>query len=113
VAIVSTGTAKRGWTRVVSIDHETVAVLRQRKADWATEQLKAGDSCRGTRDGNVFTTGWGEPFYPDTVTSLMTKLIRASKPLPHARLHDLGLTVLADRPSSPSASQSSTAHCTM
>jgi integrase len=38
----------------------------------------------------VFTTGWGEPIYPDTVTSLMTKLIRASKQLlPHARLHDL------------------------
>jgi len=25
----------------------------------------------------VFTTGWGEPIYPDTVTSLVTKLIRA------------------------------------
>jgi integrase len=37
----------------------------------------------------VFTTGWGEPIYPDTVTSLMTKLIRANTQLPHARLHDL------------------------
>ena len=37
----------------------------------------------------MFTTGWGEPIYPDTVTSLMTKLIRADKQLPHARLHDL------------------------
>ncbi len=46
----------------------------------------------------MFTTGWGEPIYPDTVTSLMTKLIGAhNKPdddprpkhqLPHARLHD-------------------------
>jgi integrase len=83
------GTTKSGRTRVVSIDDETVAVLRQRKADQAAEQLKAGDSWRGTRDGYVFTTGWGEPIYPDTVTSLMTKLIRASKQLPHARLHDL------------------------
>ncbi len=51
------------------------------------------------KDSYVFTTGWGEPIYPDTVTSLMTKLIRAyNKPgqgsppkdqLPHARLHDL------------------------
>jgi integrase len=63
--------------------------LRQRKADQAAEQLKAGDSWRGTKDGYVFTTGWGEPIYPDTVTSLMTKLIRADKQLPHARLHDL------------------------
>ena len=83
------GTTKSGRTRVVSIDDETVAVLRQRKADQAAEQLKAGDSWRGTKDGYVFTTGWGEPIYPDTVTSLMTKLIRASKQLPHARLHDL------------------------
>jgi integrase len=93
------GTTKSGRTRVVSIDDETAAVLRQRKADQAAEQLQAGDSWRGTRDGHVFTTGWGEPIYPDTVTSLMAKLIRAhNEPgqgprpedqLPHARLHDL------------------------
>lgn len=84
------GTTKSGRTRVVSVDDETVAVLRQHKADQAAEQLKAGDSWRGTKDGYVFTTGWGEPIYPDTVTSLMTKLIRVCKPeLPHARLHDL------------------------
>ncbi|MGN6175423.1 MAG: tyrosine-type recombinase/integrase [Streptosporangiaceae bacterium] len=50
-------------------------------------------------NGYVFTTGWGEPIYPDTASSLMTKLIRAHNhpksgprpkdPLPHARLHDL------------------------
>jgi integrase len=83
------GTTKSGRTRVVSIHDETVAVMRQRKADQAAEQLKAGDSWRGTKDGYVFTTGWGEPIYPDTVTSLMTKLIRANQRLPHARLHDL------------------------
>ena len=43
------GTTKSGRTRVVSIDDETVAVLRQRKADQAAEQLKAGDSWRGTQ----------------------------------------------------------------
>jgi integrase len=83
------GTTKSGRTRVVSVDDETVAVLRQRRTDQAAEQLKAGDSWRGTKDGYVFTTGWGEPIYPDTVTSLMTKLIRANQQLPHARLHDL------------------------
>lgn len=94
-----TGTTKSGRTRVVSIDDATVAVLRQHKADQAADQLRAGDSWRGTKDGHVFTTGWGEPIYPDTVTSLMTKLIRAHNKrergprardhLPHARLHDL------------------------
>ena len=93
------GTTKSGRTRVIPIDDNTVTVLRQRKADQAAEQLQAGDSWRGTKDGYVFTTGWGEPIYPDTVTSLMTKLIRGhnqptqqprpKNQLPHARLHDL------------------------
>jgi integrase len=93
------GTTKSGRTRVVSIDDETAAVLRQRRTDQAAEQLEAGDSWRGTKDGYIFTTGWGEPVYPDTVTSLMAKLIYAHNepdqgpptedPLPHARLHDL------------------------
>jgi integrase len=93
------GTTKSGRARVISIDDDTVAVLRQRKMDQAAEQLRAGDSWRGTKDGYAFTTGWGEPIYPDTVTSLMSKLIRAhNEPaqeprqkdqLPHARLHDL------------------------
>jgi integrase len=74
-------------------------VLRQHKVDQAAEQALAGDYWRGTSNGYVFTTGWGEPIYPDTVTTLMTKLIRAhnepeNEPrpedqLPHARLHDL------------------------
>jgi integrase len=93
------GTTKSGRTRVVTIDDETANVLRQRHKDQAAEQLHAGDSWRGTKDGYVFATGWGEPIYPDTVTSLMSKLIRAhNEPengpppkdqLPRARLHDL------------------------
>ena len=71
------GTTKSGRARVIAIDEETVAVLRQHKADQAADQLHAGDSWRGVRDGFVSTTGWGEPIYPDTVTSLMTKLIAA------------------------------------
>jgi integrase len=93
------GTTKSGRTRVIAIDDHTVAVLRQHKADQVAEQALAGDYWRGTSNGYVFTTGWGEPIYPDTVTSLITKLIRAhndpdNEPrpkdqLPHARLHDL------------------------
>ena len=49
------GTTKSGRARVVTIDDETVTVLRQRKVDQAAEQLHAGDSWRGTRDGYVFT----------------------------------------------------------
>jgi integrase len=51
------GTTKSGRTRVVSIDDETVSVLRQHQADQAADQIHAGDSWRGVRDGYVFTTG--------------------------------------------------------
>ena len=94
------GTTKSGRTRVIAIDEGTVAVLRQHKAGQAAEQALAGDYWRGASNGYVFTTGWGEPIYPDTASSLMTKLIRAhNEPengprpkdqLPHARVHDLG-----------------------
>jgi integrase len=93
------GTTKSGRTRVIAIDDGTVAVLRQHRAGQTAEQTLAGDYWRGTSNGYVFTTGWGEPIYPDTVSSLMTKFIRAhNEPengprskdqLPHARLHDL------------------------
>lgn len=93
------GTTKSGRTRVIAIDDGSAAVLRQHQADQAAEQALAGDYWRGTSSGYVFTTGWGEPIYPDTVTTLMTKLIRAhNEPengprpedqLPPARLHDL------------------------
>jgi hypothetical protein len=42
----------------------------------------------------VFTTGWGDPVHPDTLSSLFPILIKRyneaheDHPLPHARLHD-------------------------
>ena len=45
------GTTKSGRTRVVSVDDETMAVLRQHKAAQTGEQLEAGDSWRRTKDG--------------------------------------------------------------
>ncbi|WP_202872852.1 site-specific integrase [Kribbella capetownensis] len=61
------------------------------------DQAKVGEAWPDSR--YVFTTGLGEPIYPDTVTQLTGKVIRAynapdsekapAKPLPHARLDDL------------------------
>ena len=73
-----------------------MAVLRDHRRSQAAERLAAGSSWAGA-SGLVFTTRWGEPLYPDTVTALMTKLIRqhskslpaTAQPIPHARLHDL------------------------
>jgi integrase len=90
------GTTKGGRSRTVSLDRETVAVLREHRRQQSEERLAAGSAWNDNR-GLVFTSRWGEPLYPDTVTALMTKLINQhnksvtppAEPLPHARLHGL------------------------
>jgi integrase len=90
------GTTKGGRSRVISIDRDTVTILREYRRRQAEERQAAG-SAWTDYDGLVFVTKWGEPLYPDTVTALMTKLINGhnrsvaepSRALPHARLHDL------------------------
>jgi len=90
------GTTKGRRSRTVSLDRDTVTVLREHQRQQAEERLAAGTAWNDT-GGLVFTSRWGEPLYPDTVTALMIKLINArNKPLtpparqlPHARLHDL------------------------
>lgn len=88
------GTTKGGRSRVVSIDAETAEILRERRKRQNADRLRLEESWKGT-DDYVFTTGWGDPIYPDTVSSLMPTFIKAhnkaqpKKPLPHARLHDL------------------------
>jgi integrase len=90
------GTTKGGRSRTISLDRDTVTVLREHRRQQAGERLTAGSAWTDT-GGLVFVTRWGEPLYPDTVTALMTKLIGQhnksasppTQPLPHARLHDL------------------------
>jgi integrase len=90
------GTTKGGRSRTISLDRETVAVMREHRRQQVEERLAAG-SAWNDNGGLVFTSRWGEPLYPDTVTALMTKLINQhnksatppANPLPHARLHDL------------------------
>ena len=90
------GTTKGGRSRTISLDRDTVTVLREHRRQQAEERLAAGSAWTET-GGLVFVTRWGEPLYPDTVTALMTKLINEhnksvtppARPLPHARLHDL------------------------
>jgi integrase len=87
------GTTKGGRSRTISLDRNTVAILREHSRQQTEDRLAAGSAWLDT-GGLVFTSRWGEPLYPDTVTALMTKLINrynrsATRPLPHARLHDL------------------------
>lgn len=93
------GSTKGGRSRTVSIDPGTVEVLREHRKHQAAERLTVGPNWRGSTDDYVFTSAWGEPVYPDTVSSLMAVLIKRyndsqakakpGKPLPPARLHDL------------------------
>ncbi|MER7542029.1 tyrosine-type recombinase/integrase [Spirillospora sp. NPDC127506] len=96
------GTTKSGRSRTVSLDAGTVDVLKAHRKRQLADKLKLGKSWKGAdreADGYVFVTGWGEPVHPDTVSSLMTSLIKLhnaptdgtppAEPLPHARLHDL------------------------
>lgn len=90
------GTTKGGRSRVVSVDGGTVQILREHRSQQASERQNAGSAWTDD-DGLVFTSRWGEPLYPDTVSALMSKLIKAynksvvspARSLPHARLHDL------------------------
>lgn len=90
------GTTKSGRSRVVSIDGETVEILKEHRRQQRADRLAVGDAWkRGGRDGYVFLSAWGQPIHPDTASSLITNLIKkynrsnSADPLPHARLHDL------------------------
>ncbi|MBB2912597.1 integrase [Streptosporangium becharense] len=77
-----------------------VTILREQQKAQEAEKARVGDSWKGADSGHVFTTAWGGPIYPTTVTALPGKLIKAynepegkdqapAEPLPYARLHDL------------------------
>ncbi|MFK4083664.1 tyrosine-type recombinase/integrase [Kribbella sp. NPDC020789] len=92
------GTTKGGRERVVSLDAGTVEVLRAHRRQQLADIDVAGAAWLDS--GHVFTNGLGRPIYPDSVSQLMAKSIKAynepedpthrpEHPLPHARLHDL------------------------
>ena len=93
------GATKSGRTRVIAIDDGTVAVLRQHRAEPGRRASPGRRPLARHQQRLRLHHGWGEPIYPDTVTTLMTKLIsahnelengpRPEDQLPHARLHDL------------------------
>ncbi len=87
------GSTKGGRERLVTLDGETVRVLREHRASQNADRLAAGtDWAAGDY---VFTRGAGLPIYPDTVSQLVPKFIARHNrsdgqvALPPARLHDL------------------------
>jgi len=88
-------TAPPGWA---TLDLLTAAIAQAARTVHIETPVVPGLPAR-TQPLGTFHGVAGEPIYPDTVTSLMTKLIRAHNSperaprpkvqLPHTRLHDL------------------------
>lgn len=72
--------------RQISLDTDTVTVLRHRRARQNAHRLSHGE--HWTDNGLVFTEPNGAPLIPDDVTSHFKELVTAAG-LPPVRLHDL------------------------
>ena len=73
--------------RLVSLDPETVAALRDHRRRQNEERLRAGESWSATGD-IVFTNEVGEPVHPSALSRLFVASVRRAA-LPMIRLHDL------------------------
>ena len=80
-----TGAAAAGSARL-SLDEQTVAVLRSWRLRQAEERLAWGEAWTDT--GLVFTREDGSGYRPDHVTDLFARLVKEAG-LPKVRLHDL------------------------
>jgi integrase len=73
--------------RLVSLDPETVAALRDHRRRQNEERLRAGETWSGEGDF-VFTNEIGEPVHPSALSRLFVSSVRRAG-LPAIRLHDL------------------------
>jgi integrase len=76
---------KRG-RRLIALDAETVAVLRQQAARQLAEQQALGNDWIDS--GRVFTTESGAQLHPERISALFARLVRAAA-LPPIPLHGL------------------------
>jgi integrase len=76
---------KRG-RRLIALDAQTVAVLRQQAASQLTEQKALSDAWIDS--GRVFTQADGAQLHPERISALFARLVRAAA-LPHISLHGL------------------------
>ncbi|MFW6034209.1 MAG: tyrosine-type recombinase/integrase, partial [bacterium] len=73
--------------RLVSLDPETVAALREHRRRQNEERLRAGEAWSNVGD-LVFTNEVGETIHPSAFSRLFATRVRLAK-LPKIRLHDL------------------------
>ena len=81
----STPKTKRG-RRSVTIDHHTVAALREHRASQLRQRLTAGPAWEDS--DLVFCQADGTPIHPDYFSHAFTRIVETSG-LPRIRLHDL------------------------
>ena len=77
---------KMGKPRAISLDAQTVAVLRRQSQQQLDDATDWGDDWVG--DGHVFTRENGEPWHPDRVRKLFEEAV-ATTDVPRIRMHDL------------------------
>ena len=76
---------KRG-RRLIALDAETVAVLREQAARQLAEQQALGDEWIDS--GRMFTAEDGSQLHPERISALFARLVRGAA-LPHIPLHGL------------------------
>lgn len=90
------GSTKGGRERRVSIDDQTMRVLKTHRERQEVTRKVVGHEWVG--DGRVFTTDFGRALHPDTVSQTFARAVRAVNAarglvgvdsLPHCRFHDL------------------------
>jgi integrase len=84
--LVETEPKTRRGRRLIALDAETVAVLREQAARQLAEQQALGDAW--VDSGRVFTVENGAQLHPERISALFARLVRAAA-LPHIPLHGL------------------------
>ncbi len=77
---IDTGPKSKRSKRRLPLDEDTVAVLKSWMAQRASDQLAAGPAWRDT--GYVFVKPDGTPYYPDHISKLGSRFIKAAQMAP-------------------------------
>ena len=72
--------------RVIRIPQDMIDLLKEYKVEQNKQRLSVGDMWKGSK--KIFTTAFGAPIHPDSVTSWFSKFIKKYN-LPNIHLHSL------------------------
>ena len=84
--IFEDSTKNRASERIIKVPQDMTALLKEYKKEQAENRLMLGDKWQ--ESGKVFTTAYGAPIHPDTITSWFHKFIKKNS-LPKIHIHSL------------------------